>query len=58
MVRSILVAFAVAAVAFQILTLVQPPIGVGIALVLAVAAILWLRVPSGADRERSVAEAA
>jgi hypothetical protein len=41
-----LAAFAMAAVVFQILTLWQPPIAVGIMLVALVIAVLWLRLPS------------
>ena len=38
-----LVAFASAGVAFQLLTLLQPPIPVGVVVILSVAALLWLR---------------
>ena len=46
-----LAAFAAAGVVFQLLTFLQPPVPVGVALTLAVAAILWLRPHSKRARQ-------
>jgi hypothetical protein len=53
-----LAAFATAGIVFQLLTFLQPPVVVGAALVLAAAAVLWLRLPQRGARRIDAPDAA